>query len=57
MYVPFYQEDQGGMMAYDSSEIYYFSVIDILTKYDGDKILERFLKVYMLGNDKVLIDF
>ena len=50
--MPFFQEDEGGMLSDKKTEIYYFSVIDTLTKYDGDKILERFLKVYILGNDK-----
>jgi len=52
MYVSSFQLDQGGLLSGDGNEIYYLSIIDILTKYNGDKMIERFWKVYILGNDK-----
>lgn len=50
--MPFYQTFEGGLLSSDEQEIYYFGLIDILTPYDFDKKSERFVKVYLLREDK-----
>jgi len=48
------QEDSLSMQqSLDGTEIYYMGIIDILQLYNKRKKAERFLKVYILGKDKL----
>jgi len=49
----FRQEDLSRHQSTDGKEIYYTGIIDILQLYNKRKKAERFMKVYILGKDKL----
>eukprot|EP00516_Mucochytrium_quahogii_P007761 CAMPEP_0203757878 /NCGR_PEP_ID=MMETSP0098-20131031/10738_1 /ASSEMBLY_ACC=CAM_ASM_000208 /TAXON_ID=96639 /ORGANISM=" , Strain NY0313808BC1" /LENGTH=813 /DNA_ID=CAMNT_0050650123 /DNA_START=36 /DNA_END=2477 /DNA_ORIENTATION=- len=48
IYIPFFQQDNGGMTSEDGSETYVMGVIDFLTLYNGKKVAERIGKSMLL---------
>jgi len=54
-YVPFFQEDDGGMRSLDRSETYFVGVIDFLTLYSSKKVAERFGKTFIYDRNGISV--
>lgn len=47
--------DNGGIISEDGKEMYFLGIIDIATRYNINKILERFIKTKILCKERVII--
>lgn len=48
-FVPFYEAHQGGILSSDGSKIYFFGIIDIMTKFGAKKRMEYAFKSISQG--------